>query len=427
MRTEQPLRIPFVHFGAKWRAAHLIWERIGADVSNYVEAFAGRADILMARPNGAGKIETINDLDGLLTNALRGIKYAPDAVADECQWPVSELCLHAKHRRLVRAARETDLIERLRNDDEFCDPKLAGLWIWGRCCWIGSGWCASAMTAGDPLLARQVSHLSSKQGVTSARFDEMPSNQMPHIGGTNTIGLGVHRGEFRDAPTKLPFLAGGANSAHYGHGVLKGEFREPSNQMPQMGSGGGKGVNYGTGVFRGDFRDGLYHKMPEVQSARGVFAAGRLNALHAYLRRCADRLRHVRIVCGDWRRVTGDSVTILHGTTAMVFDPPYIEGADGLYAAGDKSIAADVVEWCREHQDDRRYLIALCGFEGNYDLPGWDCVSWKARAGYGVQRKSGPANDNRKREVIWFSPSCLKPSRRTPFAAGRPLEQVQLF
>lgn len=61
-----------------------------------------------------------------------------------------------------------------------------------------------------------------------------------------------------------------------------------------------------------------------------------------------------------------------------------------------------------------RYLhpklrIALCGYEGDYDLPSdWDCVAWKAHGGYGSQNHNG--NENPHRERIWFSPHCLRPA-----------------
>jgi hypothetical protein len=54
-----------------------------------------------------------------------------------------------------------------------------------------------------------------------------------------------------------------------------------------------------------------------------------------------------------------------------------------------------------------RMRIALCGYEGDYDLPDdWECVAWKSRGGYGSQNNNG--NENPHRERIWFSPHCLR-------------------
>lgn len=53
--------------------------------------------------------------------------------------------------------------------------------------------------------------------------------------------------------------------------------------------------------------------------------------------------------------------------------------------------------------------IALCGYEGEHDMPeSWECVEWKARGGYGSQG-TGTGRDNASRERIYFSPHCLKP------------------
>ena len=74
------LRAPFPWFGGKARAASLVWEALG-DVANYVEPFAGSAAVLLARPH-AGRCETINDLDGMVSNFWRAVRSQPDAVAE---------------------------------------------------------------------------------------------------------------------------------------------------------------------------------------------------------------------------------------------------------------------------------------------------------------------------------------------------------
>jgi hypothetical protein len=63
--------------------------------------------------------------------------------------------------------------------------------------------------------------------------------------------------------------------------------------------------------------------------------------------------------------------------------------------------------------------IALCGYEGEHEMPPeWECVSWKARGGYGNQRSEGD-NENAKKERIYFSPACLRP--------GRDVGQIDMF
>lgn len=134
------LRAPFPWFGGKSLAAPLIWRALG-DVPNYVEPFAGSLAVLLGRPRGAGKVETVNDKDGLVSNFWRATRSMPDDVARYADWPVNEADLHARHRWLVGEVDQ--LTERLIADPEYCDPKIAGWWVWGICTWIGNGWCST--------------------------------------------------------------------------------------------------------------------------------------------------------------------------------------------------------------------------------------------------------------------------------------------
>lgn len=65
-------------------------------------------------------------------------------------------------------------------------------------------------------------------------------------------------------------------------------------------------------------------------------------------------------------------------------------------------------EWAIEQGSNPDMRIALCGYEGEHELPvGWECLEWQAQGGYANQRKSGAGYENRLRERIWFSPHCL--------------------
>jgi hypothetical protein len=160
--------------------------------------------------------------------------------------------------------------------------------------------------------------------------------------------------------------------------------------------------------------------------------------LPGYILALSERLRKTRVVCGDWQRVMGPSVTYKIGLTAIFLDPPYnaeAERQDGLYAQDDLQVSTAVREWCLEHITDSdrsgriayegpRYRhpklrIALCGYEdehGPYMPDDWDCVAWKSNGGYGGQRKSGK-NDNAGKERIWFSPHCVTPVEDLPLLA----------
>lgn len=130
--------------------------------------------------------------------------------------------------------------------------------------------------------------------------------------------------------------------------------------------------------------------------------------LAGYIAALSDRLRRTRICCGDWQRILGPSPTTCIGTTAVFLDPPYSDQErDAVYNDDSFTVAKDVAAWCREHGHNPKLRIALCGYAGEHDLPGWEEVAWKANGGYGNQAKArGRANAHRER--IWFSPGCLK-------------------
>lgn len=138
--------------------------------------------------------------------------------------------------------------------------------------------------------------------------------------------------------------------------------------------------------------------------------------LHAYMRALAERLRRVRVCCGDWSRVVTSGV-LSHGSSVGVFlDPPYdrsLRDSD-CYATDSDGLSAKAREWAIEHSEDPRYRIALCGYEGEHEMPdSWRVIAWKTPGGYAAGRgKRGEAN--RSRERIWLSPACLDVNEAVP-------------
>jgi hypothetical protein len=51
----------------------------------------------------------------------------------------------------------------------------------------------------------------------------------------------------------------------------------------------------------------------------------------------------------------------------------------------------------------------LCGYAGEYDLPGWRQVAWKAQGGM-AHIGNGRGKANARRETLWLSPHCCQPS-----------------
>jgi hypothetical protein len=149
------------------------------------------------------------------------------------------------------------------------------------------------------------------------------------------------------------------------------------------------------------------------------------------------RLRHVRIVNGDWQRVVKPSVTkpitvrMGDGTCGVFLDPPYTLDpnivAHGLYNTHEATVADDVCEWCLKHGDDPDLRIVLAGFDTEHadqmTGAGWTEHEW-FNAGFltgGMAQKTDEKQGvgNQDRERLWASPHCLEPNR--------PDEQIGLF
>jgi hypothetical protein len=364
MPADAPMKSPFPYFGGKARAASLIWSRLG-DCRNYVEPFFGSGAVLLNRPTPFDGCETVNDWDGLLANFWRALRAEPDAVADHADWPVNENDLHARHAWLV--GQKDRLQARLEGDPDYHDAKIAGWWVWGMACWIGSGFCSGK----GPWQVVEVDG----------------SRQLVHLG---DAGRGVNR--------QLVHLG------NAGQGV--------NRQLVHLGNAG-QGVNRQL-VHLGDAGRGVNRQLVHLGSAsRGVNRQreDRRENLFAYFRALADRLRHVRVCCGDWSRVMGPTPLGVGSPCAIVLDPPYANTAkrdSDLYRVDSESVAHAVREWAIKHGDNPRYRIALCGYEGEHVMPEtWEKVNGKATGhGYGSQAKGGYANANRER--IWFSPHCLR-------------------
>lgn len=159
-----------------------------------------------------------------------------------------------------------------------------------------------------------------------------------------------------------------------------------NRQIPHIGDGG-RGIN---------------RRIPFVEPGSAQ--------IQHHIEKISDRLRSVRVACGDWSRVTGYSSTHRLGVTGVFLDPPYSEGTVD-YNKGDRTLSSDVRDWCIENGDQPKMRIALCGYEGEHTMleqQGWTTLDWKTGGGYGNQG-SGQGKKNAFRERIWFSPHCKQP------------------
>lgn len=180
------------------------------------------------------------------------------------------------------------------------------------------------------------------------------------------------------------------------------------NQIPHI-SDGGRGIH-------------AKGKRPHIGDGGGELLDVRdpyNTNLWVWFRKLSERLRHVRVICGDWTRVCGGNWQDNIGVCGIFFDPPYGTDAnrhDGIYHVDSLSVAADVQAWCLERGSNRNYRIVLAGyFEEHESLlaEGWTVHKWSARGGYARVSQQGPGDNtngktNRHREALFFSPHCLR-------------------
>jgi len=135
----------------------------------------------------------------------------------------------------------------------------------------------------------------------------------------------------------------------------------------------------------------------------------------------ADRLRRVRVCCGDWARVVTPSCTWKVGggmICGVLLDPPYSHDLrDRALYSYESDVSGAVRQWALSNGANRQLRIALCGLDSEHEMPSeWDKVYWRAPRGYANKPKTGD-----RREAIWFSPHCLRQPTLLDGVAGVPL------
>ena len=213
------------------------------------------------------------------------------------------------------------------------------------------------------------------------------------LGGDWCTGMGPH---IPDSVEGKPFSRGGDVP-----GVYK--------KIPMMsGSHGGKGIHKPIRNMTV-----LPEGVPDVDAAH----IARNEEMFAAL---SNRLRRVRVACGDWSRLVGNPAKPAKGhITGVLLDPPYdseLRRGD-LYANGDNKKRstsnphAEAREWALSKTGDPSYRIAYCSYsteteDAMFDQAGWVAYRWTAHGGYGLAGNR-QARENRGKEIIWFSPGCI--------------------
>jgi DNA adenine methylase len=228
------MRAPFPYFGGKSSIAKEVWNRFGS-IKQYIEPFCGSAAILLTAPKPAS-LEVVNDINGFIANFWRAVKNHPDEVAKEADYPVSHIDLGARHVWLMDQRERLGI--GLHDPNWIGDAKAAGWWLWGQCCWIGSGWCEWEKEL--------------KVEVSDAGMGVQAIGRIPHI---SDAGMGVQ------AIGMIPHIS------NAGMGV------QAIGKIPHVSDAG----------------------MGDMLTSSGRTAL-------VWLRKLADRLERVRITHGSWDR-----------------------------------------------------------------------------------------------------------------------------
>jgi site-specific DNA-adenine methylase len=360
---------PYPYFGGKWKIADEVWHRFGA-IDRYIEPFFGSGAVLLANPYYPDVFEVVNDLDHFVCNFWRALRSAPDEVIYYADYPCIETDLHIRHWWLVTDG--ADIIKRCAWDEDFYDAKVAGWWVWGMANWIGSqfatlngSWTRERLKLAEELGTYDINEIKAAEGDAT---DDVKGlwRQRPHL---SDNGQGINRKGIRRKLLQLH---------NNGKGIKRARL-----------SADKRGINRNGGAAE-------------------------------YLHELAERMRQVRVCCGDWARIVQPTVLGLSskdpapGAAGVFLDPPYSAEAkrdNNVYRMEDLAVAHDVREWCKANGDNPKIRIALCGYDTEHaelETLGWSVYRWKASGGYASSSQDEDAQGrlNRHRETIWFSPHC---------------------
>jgi DNA adenine methylase len=162
---------------------------------------------------------------------------------------------------------------------------------------------------------------------------------------------------------------------------------------------------------------------------RGVFSRERRDCITEVLSALSRRLRHARILSGEWSRCLSDSSLIArtnpaaHSTgctsVGILLDPPYRAGnREDMYAC-ESDVAQDVADWCREHGARPELRIVLCGIAGEHSMPsGWRYVD-------SMVLSKASRGKSKRQDRLLLSPHCLPVEGERPVDPGQPVRRRQ--
>lgn len=168
-------------------------------------------------------------------------------------------------------------------------------------------------------------------------------------------------------------------------------------------------ISNGRGVCQQTLRE------PGVADDNGNFHEMTMPRLRMWMRLLSARLRHVRILNGDWSRVCTESalrtlsIRERDGVCGVFLDPPYSENvrSQGLYMHDSGTVSHNVRQWCIENSNKPWLRIVLAGMNDEHDellAHGWRKIEWFVRKS---MIDGGPSKRGHE-ERLWLSPHCLR-------------------
>ena len=153
------MKSAYSYFGGKAKVAKTIWDRFG-HINYYIEPFFGSGAVLLGSPYIPSN-EVVNDMYCMITNFWRSVKYAPNKTAKYADQPMNEIELEATQTWLI--PQKDELEQRLRVDLMYCDPEIAGRWVWGVAQWLGDNWCSDKTLQKRPSFNKSGIHRNSTE------------------------------------------------------------------------------------------------------------------------------------------------------------------------------------------------------------------------------------------------------------------------
>lgn len=155
------------------------------------------------------------------------------------------------------------------------------------------------------------------------------------------------------------------------------------------------------------------NSMPLLSSAGGGIHGITYN-IHEQFEKLQNRLRRVRVCCGDWEKLISPSITFKSKAlsskdiTGVFLDPPYNQTNRTKIYKEDNNIFLNVYNWAIQNESNSKLRIAICGYEDDYMFPStWTKYSWAANGGMS-SLGNAQGKINSKKETIWFNSNCLE-------------------